>query len=100
MTTALAGYAVGYDGNILKTLDGGEHWDKLAIPGVRSFRGVVFADEKSGVAVGDGGIVYRTDDAGANWTRVDVGLSTDLNSVSVHNGVFYIAGSDGLVIKQ
>ncbi|MBI4489368.1 MAG: hypothetical protein HY694_09810 [Deltaproteobacteria bacterium] len=64
---AKTGWAVGYDGTILHTSDGGQTWNlqasKVAVP----LSSVAFIDAKTGWAVGYGGTILHTSDGGQTW---------------------------------
>ncbi len=57
-------------GQILRTVDGGEHWHRVFKDGRRAFTAFSFIDPLEGWAVGDG-LVAHTADAGASWQRVN-----------------------------
>jgi len=63
------GWAVGHDAVILRTLDGGESWEKVyADPdGDRPLLDVWFGDPKNGFALGAYGLCLRTVDGGRRW---------------------------------
>jgi photosystem II stability/assembly factor-like uncharacterized protein len=70
-------WASGTAGTVLKTIDGGQHWQKCAIPDAQQdgatldFRGVQAADEFTALVLSSGkGLlsrVYRTDDGCLHW---------------------------------
>lgn len=71
---ATTGYAVGVDGTILATTDGGTAWGPQPAPvpgrddGVKeTLRGVSFPDRLHGHAVSDDGTILETSDGGATW---------------------------------
>ena len=67
-------WASGHGGVILRTLDGGSAWERVAAPGGDSlqFRDIHGFSSQSAVALtaGEGPLsrLYRTEDAGASWT--------------------------------
>ena len=63
------GWAVGYNGTIMKTTDGGETWIGIPID-TGDFRDVQFLDNDRGWLAGKDGAFYRTSDGGENWERV------------------------------
>src|SRR6202158_5186489 len=74
--------AVGFEGTILRTGDGGETWT-LQPSGTRNWlRGIAFADANIGVAVGDVGTILRTIDGGATWASQPSGTSNGLYGAS------------------
>jgi photosystem II stability/assembly factor-like uncharacterized protein len=58
---------------LMQTSDGGEHWNRINIPGAdvdaRVLR-AVFNHGGRGWAFGEGGAIYATRDGGENWTRL------------------------------
>ena len=73
--------AVGYgsQGFILRTSDGGAHWEEQLFPGA-ILTSVSFAG-MSGTAVGWYGHILRSDDGGQNWHRQESGTTGYLFSV-------------------
>jgi photosystem II stability/assembly factor-like uncharacterized protein len=74
------GWAVGQNGRILATTDGGATW-QVQVSGLEGadrsgasapvLRGVAFADARHGFAVGSPGLLLATSDGGATWERRD-----------------------------
>jgi photosystem II stability/assembly factor-like uncharacterized protein len=72
--SASQGWAVGHDGVILHTADGGKSWqrqrdgrpDEADVP----LLDVWFRDERNGYAVGAFGTLLETNDGGAHWQSV------------------------------
>jgi photosystem II stability/assembly factor-like uncharacterized protein len=52
-------WAVGAEGRVLRSLDGGQSWQVQASPTAAALRGVCLHSATSGWAVGDGGVVLR-----------------------------------------
>ncbi len=84
------GWAVGDEGVIWHTIDGGKHWERQP-SGVRaSLRSLHFLDPYTGWIVGreelpngagSTGVVLYTKDGGLNWQRVMLNLLPGLNRV-------------------
>jgi len=97
------GYAIGsVGGTIIKTMDGGESWDKIRdgtkiskkdIP----FRSLYFVDERKGYLVGEQGVFWRTTDGGNNWNVVSNFPNVDLLDIHIINGKGYIVGTEGSI---
>lgn len=69
------GFVGGDGGAVLKTVDGGEHWNVIAHLAVSSesgnfVYGVHFADEMNGFATGDGYNIWRTVNGGSSWQQI------------------------------
>ena len=72
---ASTGWSVGDSGEILRTVDGGQTWSKVASGVTTRLSSVRFADAKNGWIAGDFGAVLRTIDGGATWALQPVGTS-------------------------
>lgn len=67
MADSYRGFAVGDDGVILKTEDGGRTWTHRASGTTEDLLGVDALDGSIAYAVGEGNTLLRTDDGGRNW---------------------------------
>ncbi len=68
MLNSMIGYAVGLDGVILKTTDGGVTWDQQISNSTESLQALFFTDAKTGYAVGSAGTLLKTTDGGDNFS--------------------------------
>lgn len=97
------GWAVGHDGVILNTTDGGSHWSLQArdIDKGLPFYDILFLDAQHGFAVGAKALFKLTEDGGKTWSDVSAPfLDTGLNLntiIRLSNGALVIAGEKGLV---
>ncbi|MGH8536010.1 MAG: YCF48-related protein [Gammaproteobacteria bacterium] len=93
------GIAVGGNGVILKTEDGGVHW-RAATSGIAAgLSSVTFADKKRAVAVGEGGTVLVSTDGGETWKATPTATTASLYSVAFADTKRAVAvGSDGTVL--
>lgn len=85
-TDATNGVAVGANGTVLQTANGGSNWNVQTIANVTSFNAVSFANSNVGYAVGYGpgnpkSRVYKTTNGGANWNIQNTGADSTLRSV-------------------
>jgi photosystem II stability/assembly factor-like uncharacterized protein len=62
-----SGWAVGQDGFILHTTDGGKKWKQQTADIQAVLYSVFFIDANTGCAVGEDGSIVRTTDGGENW---------------------------------
>lgn len=103
------GWAVGHNGVVLATTDGGESWtlqnwdDAVDQP----FFGVHFFNENEGIAVGLWSRIMKTKDGGKTWTNVALssppaGAKKDLNFYKVFGGrtQAYIAAESGWILRS
>jgi photosystem II stability/assembly factor-like uncharacterized protein len=72
------GYAVGNEGIILKTTDGGGTWVPQTSGTGSALYAVSFENNSTGFAVGKSGTAIRTTDGGATWDAMSVGATTSL----------------------
>ena len=69
-------WASGREGTVLRTIDGGVHWQAMRVPGAQEldFRDIEGFDADTAVvlSIGPGAAsrIYRTQDGGATWTLV------------------------------
>lgn len=68
MTSDLRGYAVGNNGEVVVTTDGGNNWSHMPTGFFTSLKAITFVNANTGYAVGNSGLVLKTTNAGANWT--------------------------------
>ncbi len=72
---ANVGWASGRKGTVLRTVDGGAHWENVSVPGAGDldFRDVEGFDARTALVLsigpGESSRVYRTSDGGATWTQ-------------------------------
>lgn len=95
--TSTDGWAVGIDGIILKTTDGGSTWLPQTVPDVSLiYTSVFFIDELNGWISGQiPGVVLKTTDGGLSWLPQTSGIIEDeaINSVIfINNHTGWIAG--------
>jgi photosystem II stability/assembly factor-like uncharacterized protein len=62
--------AVGPRGHILRSSDGGKHWEQAKVPLSSDLTAVQFVDANTGYAVGHDGVVLKSVDGGASWTKL------------------------------
>lgn len=88
------GWAVGADGTIIRTIDGGTNWTNLT-SGVSAYLfGIHFINSLKGWAVGGGGTVIKTLDGGNNWSPYTFPNSTTFKDIHfVNDTLGWIAGA-------
>ncbi|MFN4234777.1 MAG: YCF48-related protein [Bacteroidia bacterium] len=95
------GYAVGDNGIILITNDGGNTWN-VTLSGVDvHFTSIATNNNDSAWAVSNSGIIYLTNDGGNTWERYSIGSEDDLNGISYPkanntNNRGYVVGKGGV----
>ncbi len=76
------GWAVGINGTILATADGGVSWTAQTSGTSKTIYAVSFVDASHGWAVGQSGMILATADGGVSWTAQTSGTSDDFFGVS------------------
>jgi photosystem II stability/assembly factor-like uncharacterized protein len=66
------GWAAGYGGSLLRTVDGGDHWIPISMGTHTTFTSVYFIENGSGWVVGEDGTLMLSLDFGLSWIPVDV----------------------------
>jgi photosystem II stability/assembly factor-like uncharacterized protein len=75
------GYAVGNNGKILKTTNGGVNWSQQISGTTNNISSVFFSDANNGFAVGNSGTILKTTDGGSNWVLQTSGITNEIRSV-------------------
>jgi photosystem II stability/assembly factor-like uncharacterized protein len=91
------GWAVGHDGVILHTTDGGLHWSLQHWQPVpeKPLLGLLALDAQRAFAVGAFGLFYRTADGGAHWEEVS---APALRGKELHLYTIRLLGNGGLLV--
>lgn len=71
------GWVVGHDAVILRTKDGGQHWQKVYYDpeGETPLFDIWFLNEKRGLAIGAYGHYLVSEDGGASWNTSEMNIS-------------------------
>ncbi|HEU5316964.1 MAG TPA: YCF48-related protein [Chloroflexota bacterium] len=94
------GFAVGQQGQIFRTDDGGTTWTRQTSGTTQRLRGVQFQDENTGYAVGDDGTILVTNNGGDTWRPVNSGTHLAFWRVQfISAGVGLAVGEGGVVLK-
>jgi len=88
--------AVGDNGYIIRTTDGGTHWDSIPSNTVNTLSKVTFLNDTIGYACGTKGTVLKTSNGGQNWVNVGISTSMDFLSMSfINKDTGWVAGGIG-----
>lgn len=96
------GVAVGVDGFIMSTRDGGEIWTKVSSPTTNPLYRVKFIDG-SLYAVGQRGTLLLSTDQGRNWTVIPLPKEKSLfwyYGIAGKARDIFLVGEDGAILKQ
>ena len=102
MINETKGIAVGTNGTVILTNDGGQNWSSPNYVTTHPLFSVDFINDSVGFAVGgwnDGGII-KTTDGGISWSNYNILSNTSLEEILfVSDSVGYIVGWKGTVLK-
>lgn len=91
-------FAVGNEGVVMKSTDGGDTWSVLNSGVTSDLRDVYFTSVMHGFAVGADGTCIVTLDGGNTWSVVDLSVSNTLRSIQfVNEDSGWIVGNNGVV---
>ena len=79
-TTIYSGLAVGDNGRITTTIDGGHNWTEVIALPTCNLNSVIFINQDTGWIAGTCGIHF-TSDGGKNWSQQTTGNGEELNDV-------------------
>jgi len=103
-TDANTGYASDFNGNLLRTFDGGFSWSIQQVSNGH-LNSIVFTDANTGYVVGWDGVILKTTDAGSSWVAQNSGTNVFLSDVKFRdaNAGFAVGGdvggNIGLILK-
>jgi photosystem II stability/assembly factor-like uncharacterized protein len=87
------GWTVGLVGHILKTTDGGEHWNPQNSGTTDWLYSVKFASDNTGYIIGLNGIALKTTNGGALWTLLPSTKASLYSSQAFSENLLYTVGS-------
>ncbi|TVR77957.1 MAG: hypothetical protein EA412_09660 [Chitinophagaceae bacterium] len=100
-----AGFLLGYQGKVLKTVDGGESWQTV-LEGNRLFssrnnpESIHFYDKNHGMITGRNGFTAYTSNSGKTWKKINGIPDIHFKSVfMISTTSAYLAGENGTIIE-
>ena len=97
------GFVITADGDILKTIDGGNTWEKICMV-LLSANAIACTGLDNIWIVGEGNVVLHSIDAGETWEPVIIDASPNsyhsFNSIAFKNNIGYIAGGSPAVLYK
>ena len=76
-------WVTGAFGTLMRSTDGGAHWDDLSLYEDFTLTGIAFADADHGYSVGEFGTLIKTEDAGETWDMLDP-IADDFYPLALH----------------
>ena len=103
-TDALNGWIIGYNGTILRSVDGGESWRKsqakISGNGYDSFRKLVKINKNEIIITGNKGKLWRTVDDGKSWQKIALSTNKDIYDIAKKSdGNYIMVGNEGYVAE-
>ncbi len=93
--------AVGGEGTILRSSDGGASWTKVVSGTGSGLNSLAVVDNNRIIAVGDAGTILRSLDGGDSWDQVDSRTRSRLNSLAVlDNNRIIAVDDDGIILRS
>ncbi|MEI7802082.1 MAG: YCF48-related protein [Bacteroidota bacterium] len=98
------GIAIGLEGTILLTDDGGANWKKIRNGNSLTnqswnFRRIIFRDINRAYIIGDKGIFLFTNDGGTRWIKIKNTTDSNLTSIVLTNNGGIIGSDDGKLFQ-
>ena len=103
---ATHGWAVGYDGTILESADGGKSWKLQQFDAAwgKPYFDILFFDTDNGLLAGANGTLKKTADGGKTWVSVSSDVFADspnlYNLVTLGDGSLLLAGERGFLARS
>ncbi len=92
------GWAVGFQGQIAKTTDGGTTWVDQSVEIKKDLNGVYFFDEQKGFICGNSRYILSTTDGGTNW-KID-SLQVIPNSKANNKKILFFDELNGRILSS
>jgi len=94
------GVAVGENGAIIRTTNGGGKWLNVNTLFNKTFRGIGGQNEGRIIAAGDSGIIILSEDYGETWRLVASGTNVRFfNLQMINNNLGWVVGEDATALK-
>ena len=91
-------YAVGFNGTVTRTLNGGSTWSTLASGTSNDLWATAFVDKKTGIIAGESGTIMQTTD-GATFVPRSTGTNDDLiGAHAADASTIYVVGQNGRIL--
>ncbi|QNK64091.1 hypothetical protein H7F33_06265 [Pedobacter sp. PAMC26386] len=94
-------YSVGREGNIAKTIDGGQTWNKSgSFNNLNRLNDLTHIGKDTLFTCGSVGFIARTSDAGRTWKQQPVQVNNDLNKIYfINSSTGFIGGQSGVLLR-
>jgi photosystem II stability/assembly factor-like uncharacterized protein len=97
---SINGFAIGENGIILKTTNGGNDWLTTISNTTNLLRSVFFPEISTGYTIGDNGTILKTSTSGLTWSILNSNTTNRIFSVYfTATNIGYVVGENGLILK-
>jgi photosystem II stability/assembly factor-like uncharacterized protein len=94
------GIAVGQQGVVLRTTNGGTNWTSIVSGTPNHLFGVFFVNSTTGFIVGDVGLILKSTNGGVGWSALNSGVNVQLQSISFRDvNTGYVVGWYGTFLR-
>ncbi|MBC2601406.1 hypothetical protein [Puniceicoccus vermicola] len=91
--------AVGNEGRILYSANGGDSWSVRPSPAPVTFQAATYGSGRF-ITVGDGGVIYTSSDNGQTWILRESGTTQNLHDITYRDSIFVIVGEGGTILSS
>ncbi|MDY0015852.1 MAG: YCF48-related protein, partial [Bacteroidales bacterium] len=89
--------AVGDYGYIVRTINGGIHWDSIYSTTNNDLYKIKFVNNSIGFICGKNGTLLKTENSGLTWTKIEIPTSLNLLNISfINQNTGWIVGGTGI----
>ncbi|HZH96790.1 MAG TPA: YCF48-related protein [Flavisolibacter sp.] len=90
---------VGDNGLIIRTIDGGRHWENIHTYQTKILRTIQMFGDSVGYVAGSSRTLLKTEDGGKSWISIDANIfSGSFNPDFDYNGLFFLNSRRGFII--
>jgi photosystem II stability/assembly factor-like uncharacterized protein len=94
-------WAVGDDGILIKTTNGGVNWLSQPTPTSAPIYAVKFLSATYGFIAGGNATLFKTEDGGAKWTRIPLPVTDDIYAIAcTSNNLMVVVGAGGTILRS
>lgn len=91
------GWICGFEGMVVRTVDGGQTWKGTTVLGAEHLESIQFLNQSVGYTSGTEGI-FKSTDGGESWRNITPTLPPDLAAITVFWGSYFIDENDGMLL--
>ena len=94
------GFAIGYNGRVIKTNDGGSNWITISSNTMENLTSLFFLNDKYGWIAGSNGTILKTNNGGNNWIIQETDVNEELYSICFTDSIYgWVTWQYGRILK-